>query len=99
MSIFKLSLAGTASFGTGRIDGHDRTSPLNYLLYANKGTRLTDEATLRELGRLNDHQLRDIGVFRKPKRIQWRNIGRGMAAVPAFQFDYFEFEAGSDPSI
>lgn len=54
-----------------------------------QGSRVTDEATLRELNRLNEQQLKDIGIRRELKRTKWLDLGRGMAPVPVNEFDYF----------
>jgi hypothetical protein len=54
--------------------------------------RVTDEATLKAIGRLEEHRLRDIGVCRKPRRAKWRSIGRGMAPIGIVEFDYFRLD-------
>lgn len=54
-----------------------------------EASHITDTAALRDFDRLDEEQLKDIGVRRKPRRIRWLEPGRGIAPVPVVEFDYF----------
>ena len=57
-----------------------------------KNGRIEDLPTLQALGRLEEHRLKDIGVYRKPRHTKWETIARGMAPVPIVEFDYFRLD-------
>lgn len=59
---------------------------------AGEASRVVEEATLREFDRLDDERLKDIGIRRKPKRVRWLELGRGMAPAPVLEFDYFRLD-------
>lgn len=50
---------------------------------------VTDEAIVRTIGHLNDHQLDDIGICRKPREPSRRSLGRGIPPLQISEFDYF----------
>ena len=51
--------------------------------------KVTDEAILRAIGHLNDQQLDDIGICRKPRAPSWRSLGRGIPLLEISEFEYF----------
>lgn len=52
-------------------------------------SKVTDEAIVRTIGHLNDQQLDDIGICRKPRASSWRSLGRGIPPAEICKFDYF----------
>ena len=54
--------------------------------------RITDPSTVRELSRLDDRELRDIGVYRRACGTKWRLMGREATPPADLVFEYFRIE-------
>lgn len=52
-------------------------------------SKVINEATLETIGHLNDQQLEDIGIWRKPRRSTWQPMARGLPPMERVEFDYF----------
>ena len=71
---FEVAETGDACERARRFFGSCGTEPLSPVV---------DDATLRELVKLDEHQLHDIGVYRKARYERWLWI------APIIEFDYF----------
>ena len=56
---------------------------------AEEGSRVTDEVLLRQLHVLDERQLADIGIYRKPRHISLLWLARGLGPISMTRFDYF----------
>ena len=55
--------------------------------------RVTDERALDAFSRLDDGQLRDIGVIRRVRRVEWDTLARPLHPEKTVTFDYFRFDS------
>jgi hypothetical protein len=58
---------------------------------------ISDAETLRELSRLDDHELLDVGVVRRKCGAKWRLTGREAAPPPIASYEYFRIGAETFP--